>query len=141
MTTIDYDDLKDKFEELDDDEQMIIDDYELDRDDEYLESLDVVIEDLETSSSSESDKSGLVTDISTSEVEINDDKSYDFADEDDIDSLKLDGEKYDTDEDGLEEFVNDIEYEDDVYIELTLNSKNKITKAVGLYLQYRRCNN
>lgn len=128
---IDYDDLKDKFEELDDDEQMIIDDYELDRDDEYLESLDVVIEDLETSSSSESDKSGLVTDISTSEVEINDDKSYDFADEDDIDSLKLDGEKYDTDEDGLEEFVNDIEYEDDVYIELTLNSKNKITKAVA----------
>lgn len=128
---IDYDDLKDKFEELDDDEQMIIDDYELDRDDEYLESLDVVIEDLETSSSSESDKSGLVTDISTSEVEINDDKSYDFADEDDIDSLKLDGEKYDTDEDGLEEFVNDIEDEDDVYIELTLNSKNKITKAVA----------
>lgn len=128
---IDYDDLKDKFEELDDDEQMIIDDYELDRDDEYLESLDVVIEDLETSSSSESDKSGLVTDISTSEVEINDDKSYDFADEDDIDSLKLDGEKYDTDEDGLKEFVNDIEDEDDVYIELTLNSKNKITKAVA----------
>jgi hypothetical protein len=128
---IDYDDLKDKFEELDDDEQMIIDDYELDRDDEYLESLDVVIEDLETSSSSESDKSGLVTDISTSEVEINDDKSYDFADEDDIDSLKLDGEKYDTDEDGLEEFVKDIEDEDDVYIELTLNSKNKITKAVA----------
>lgn len=126
-----YDDLKDKFEELDDDEQMIIDDYELDRDDEYLESLDVVIEDLETSSSSESDKSGLVTDISTSEVEINDDKSYDFADEDDIDSLKLDGEKYDTDEDGLEEFVKDIEDEDDVYIELTLNSKNKITKAVA----------
>ena len=126
-----YDDLKDKFEELDDDEQMIIDDYELDDDDEYLESLDVVIEDLETSSSSESDKSGLVTDISTSEVEINDDKSYDFADEDDIDSLKLDGEKYDTDEDGLEEFVNDIEDEDDVYIELTLNSKNKITKAVA----------
>ena len=110
---------------------MIIDDYELDRDDEYLESLDVVIEDLETSSSSESDKSGLVTDISTSEVEINDDKSYDFADEDDIDSLKLDGEKYDTDEDGLEEFVKDIEDEDDVYIELTLNSKNKITKAVA----------
>lgn len=128
---IDYDDLKDKFEELDDDEQMIVDDYELDRDDEYLESLDVVIEDLETSSSSESDKSGLVTDISTSEVEINDDKSYDFADEDDIDSLKLDGEKYDTDEDGLEEFVKDIEDEDDVYIELTLNSKNKITKAVA----------
>lgn len=128
---IDYDDLKDKFEELDDDEQMIIDDYELDRDDEYLESLDVVIEDLETSSSSESDKSGLVTDISTSEVEINDDKPYDFADEDDIDSLKLDGEKYDTDEDGLEEFVKDIEDEDDVYIELTLNSKNKITKAVA----------
>lgn len=128
---IDYDDLKDKFEELDDDEQMIIDDYELDDDDEYLESLDVVIEDLETSSSSESDKSGLVTDISTSEVEINDDKSYDFADEDDIDSLKLDGEKYDTDEDGLEEFVKDIEDEDDVYIELTLNSKNKITKAVA----------
>lgn len=128
---IDYDDLKDKFEELDDDEQMIIDDYELDRDDEYLESLDVVIEDLETSSSSESDKSGLVTDISRSEVEINDDKSYDFADEDDIDSLKLDGEKYDTDEDGLEEFVKDIEDEDDVYIELTLNSKNKITKAVA----------
>ena len=126
-----YDDLKDKFEELDDDEQMIIDDYELDRDDEYLESLDVVIEDLETSSSSESDKSGLVTDISTSEVEINDDKPYDFADEDDIDSLKLDGEKYDTDEDGLEEFVKDIEDEDDVYIELTLNSKNKITKAVA----------
>ena len=128
---IDYDDLKDKFEELDDDEQMIVDDYELDRDDEYLESLDVVIEDLETSSSSESDKSGLVTDISRSEVEINDDKSYDFADEDDIDSLKLDGEKYDTDEDGLEEFVKDIEDEDDVYIELTLNSKNKITKAVA----------
>ena len=126
-----YDDLKDKFEELDDDEQMIVDDYELDRDDEYLESLDVVIEDLETSSSSESDKSGLVTDISRSEVEINDDKSYDFADEDDIDSLKLDGEKYDTDEDGLEEFVKDIEDEDDVYIELTLNSKNKITKAVA----------
>lgn len=128
---IDYDNLKDKFEELDDDEQMIVDDYELDRDDEYLESLDVVIEDLETSSSSESDKSGLVTDISRSEVEINDDKSYDFADEDDIDSLKLDGEKYDTDEDGLEEFVKDIEDEDDVYIELTLNSKNKITKAVA----------
>lgn len=128
---IDYDDLKDKFEELDDDEQMIVDDYELDRDDEYLESLDVVIEDLETSLSSESDKSGLVTDISRSEVEINDDKSYDFADEDDIDSLKLDGEKYDTDEDGLEEFVKDIEDEDDVYIELTLNSKNKITKAVA----------
>lgn len=128
---IDYDDLKDKFEELDDDEQMIVDDYSLDDDDEYLESLDVVIEDLETSSSSESDKSGLVTDISTSEVEINDDKSYDFADEDDIDSLKLDGEKYDTDEDGLEEFVKDIEDEDDVYIELTLNSKNKITKAVA----------
>ena len=128
---IDYDDLKDKFEELDDDEQMIVDDYELDRDDEYLESLDVVIEDLETSSSSESDKSGLVTDISRSEVEINDDKSYDFADEDDIDSLKLDGEKYDTDEDGLEEFVKDIEDEDDVYIELTLNSKNMITKAVA----------
>ena len=128
---IDYDDLKDKFEELDDDEQMIVDDYSLDDDDEYLESLDVVIEDLETSLSSESDKSGLVTDISRSEVEINDDKSYDFADEDDIDSLKLDGEKYDTDEDGLEEFVKDIEDEDDVYIELTLNSKNKITKAVA----------
>lgn len=129
---IDYDDLKDKFEELDDDEQMIIDDYELDRDDEYLESLDVVIEDLETSSSSESDKSGTIKSITESRVSLDNGDKYDFADEDDIDSLKFDGDKYDADE--LDDFVSDIESaldDDEVYIELTLNNKDDITEAVA----------
>lgn len=129
---IDYDDLKDKFEELDDDEQMIIDDYELDRDDEYLESLDVVIEDLETSSSSESDKSGTIKSITESRVSLDNGDKYDFADEDDIDSLKFDGDKYDADE--LDEFVSDIDSaldDDEVYIELTLDKDDEITEAVA----------
>ena len=129
---IDYDDLKDKFEELDDDEQMIIDDYELDRDDEYLESLDVVIEDLETSSSSESDKSGTIKSITESRVSLDNGDKYDFANEDDIDSLKFDGDKYDADE--LDEFVSDIDSaldDDEVYIELTLDKDDEITEAVA----------
>lgn len=129
---IDYDDLKDKFEELDDDEQMIVDDYSLDDDDEYLESLDVVIEDLETSSSSESDKSGTIKSITESRVSLDNGDKYDFADEDDIDSLKFDGDKYDADE--LDDFVSDIESaldDDEVYIELTLNNKDDITEAVA----------
>lgn len=127
---IDYDELKDAFNDLDDDEQMIVDYYKLDSDDE-LTRLDIVIEDLKTTSSSSSDKKGLVTSISTSRVEINDKDKYDFADVDDIDTLKLDGEKYDTDDDGLDDFVSDIKDEDDVYIELTLDKNDEITEAVA----------
>ena len=128
---VDYDEFKDAFDDLDDDEQMIITDYELDDDDE-LEMLKVEIDELETSSSSSSsDKSGLVTSISSSRVEINDDKDYDFADIDDIDTLKFDGEKYDTDEDGLDDFVSDIKDEDEVYIELTLDKNDDIIEAVA----------
>ena len=106
-----YDDFKDAYDELDDDEQMIIKDHELDNHDE-LEYLEVDTEDLETSnkSSSSADTKGLIKSISKSKVVLDneDDDEYDFADEDDIDSLEFDGKDYDVDDDEFEEFIDDI---------------------------------
>ena len=130
-----YDDFKDAYDELDDDEQMIIKDHELDNHDE-LEYLEVDTEDLETSnkSSSSADTKGLIKSISKSKVVLDneDDDEYDFADEDDIDSLEFDGKDYDVDDDEFEDFVDAVkDADDEVYIELTLDSHDKITEAVA----------
>ena len=133
-----YKDFKDAYDELDDDEQMIIKDHELDSHDE-LKYLEVDTEDLETSnkSSSSADTKGLIKSISKSKVVLDneDDDEYDFADEDDIDSPEFDGKDYDVDDDEFEEFIADIDSalddDDEVYIELTLDSHDKITEAVA----------
>ena len=132
-----YEDFKDAYDDLDDDEQMIIKDYDLDSHDE-LKYLKVDTEDLETSnkSSSSADTKGLIKSISESRVTLDneDDDKYDFADEDDIDSLEFDGKDYDVDDDEFEEFIDDIDSaldDDEVYIELTLDSHDKITEAVA----------
>lgn len=133
-----YDDFKDAFDDLADDEQMIIKDYDLDDNDE-LEYLKVDTEDLETSnkSSSSADTKGLIKSISNSRVTLDneDDDEYDFADEDDIDSLEFDGKDYDVDDDEFEKFIDDIDSalddDDEVYIELTLDSHDDITEAVA----------
>ena len=132
-----YEDFKDAYDDLKDDEQMIIKDYDLDSHDE-LKYLKVDTEDLETSnkSSSSADTKGLIKSISESRVTLDneDDDKYDFADEDDIDSLEFDGKDYDVDDDEFEEFIDDIDSaldDDEVYIELTLDSHNKITEAVA----------
>ena len=137
-----YEDFKDAYDELDDDEQMIIKDHELedeDDDESELKYLEVDTEDLETSnkSSSSADTKGLIKSISKSEVVLDneDDDEYDFADEDDIDSLEFDGKDYYVDDDEFEEFIDDIDSalddDDEVYIELTLDSHDKITEAVA----------
>ena len=137
-----YEDFKDAYDELDDDEQMIIKDHELedeDDDESELKYLEVDTEDLETSnkSSSSADTKGLIKSISKSEVVLDneDDDEYDFADEDDIDSLEFDGKDYYVDDDEFEEFIADIDSalddDDEVYIELTLDSHDKITEAVA----------
>ena len=128
-----YEDFKDAYDELDDDEQMIIKDHELDNHDE-LTYLKVDPEDLETSnkSSSSADTKGLIKSISKSRVTLDneDDDEYDFADEDDIDSLEFDDDKYDGDE--LSDFVDAVkDADDEVYIELTLDSHDDITEAVA----------
>ena len=130
---VSYDDFKDAFDDLDDDEQMIIKDSDLDDHDE-LEYLEVDTEDLETSnkSSSSADTKGLIKSISKSRVTLDneDDDEYDFADEDDIDSLEFDDDKYDGDE--LSDFVDAVkDADDEVYIELTLDSHDDITEAVA----------
>ncbi len=125
-----YDDLKDAYDDLDDDEQMIVDDYELDSDDE-LESLRVKIEDKDSSSSSSSDKSGVIKSITTSRLTLESGTKYDFADEDDISSLKIDSKSYDGDE--LDDFVSKVKdkmEDDSVYVELTIKS-SEITKVVA----------
>ncbi len=130
-----YDDFKDAYDDLKDDEQMIIKDYDLDNHDE-LKYLEVDTEDLETSnkSSSSADTKGLIKSISKSKVVLDneDDDEYDFADEDDIDSLEFDGKDYDVDDDEFEDFVDAVkDADDEVYIELTLDSHDKITEAVA----------
>lgn len=130
---VSYDDFKDAFDDLDDDEQMIIKDSDLDDHDE-LKYLKVDTEDLETSnkSSSSADTKGLIKSISKSRVTLDneDDDEYDFADEDDIDSLEFDDDKYDGDE--LSDFVDAVkDADDEVYIELTLDSHDDITEAVA----------
>ncbi len=125
-----YDDLKDAYDDLDDDEQMIVDDYELDSDDEP-ESLRVKIEDKDSSSSSSSDKSGVIKSITTSRLTLESGTKYDFADEDDISSLKIDSKSYDGDE--LDDFVSKVKdkmEDDSVYVELTIKS-SEITKVVA----------
>lgn len=131
-----YEDFKDAYDNLDDDEQMIITDFDLedeDDDESELKYLEVDTEDLETSnkSSSSADTKGLIKSISKSKVVLDneDDDEYDFADEDDIDSLEFDGDDYDGDE--LEDFVDAVKDADDVYIELTLDSHDEITEAVA----------
>ena len=137
-----YEDFKDAYDELDDDEQMIIKDHELedeDDDESELKYLEVDTEDLETSnkSSSSADTKGLIKSISKSKVVLDneDDDEYDFADEDDIDSLEFDGKDYDVDDDEFEKFIDNIDSalddDDEVYIELTLDSHDKITEAVA----------
>ena len=138
-----YEDFKDAYDELDDDEQMIIKDHELedeDDDESELKYLEVDTEDLETSnkSSSSADTKGLIKSISNSRVTLDneDDDEYHFADEDDIDSLEFDGKDYDVDDDEFEKFIDDIDSaldddDDEVYIELTLDSHDKITEAVA----------
>lgn len=130
-----YDDFKDAYDDLKDDEQMIIKDYDLDNHDE-LKYLEVDTEDLETSnkSSSSADTKGLIKSISKSKVVLDneDDDEYGFADEDDIDSLEFDGKDYDVDDDEFEDFVDAVkDADDEVYIELTLDSHDKITEAVA----------
>ena len=137
-----YDDFKEAYDELDDDEQMIITDFDLedeDDDESELKYLEVDTEDLETSnkSSSSADTKGLIKSISKSRVTLDneDDDKHDFADEDDIDSLEFDGKDYDVDDDEFEKFIDDIDSalddDDEVYIELTLDSHDKITEAVA----------
>ena len=137
-----YEDFKDAYDNLDDDEQMIITDFDLedeDDDESELTYLEVDTEDLETSnkSSSSADTKGLIKSISKSKVVLDneDDDEYDFADEDDIDSLKFDGKDYDVDDDEFEKFIDNIDSalddDDEVYIELTLDSHDKITEAVA----------
>lgn len=132
-----YEDFKDAYDNLDDDEQMIITDFDLedeDDDESELKYLEVDTEDLETSnkSSSSADTKGLIKSISKSRVTLDNEDSdkYDFADEDDIDSLEFDGDDYDADQ--LDDFVDDInDADDEVYIELTLDSHDDITEAVA----------
>ena len=134
-----YEDFKEAYDDLDDDKQMIITDFDLedeDDDESELKYLEVDTEDLETSnkSSSSADTKGLIKSISNSKVVLDneDDDEYDFADEDDIDSLKFDGDDYDADQ--LDNFVDDIDSaldDDEVYIELTLDSHDDITEAVA----------
>lgn len=136
-----YEDFKDAYDDLDDDKQMIITDFDLedeDDDESELKYLEVDTEDLETSnkSSSSADTKGLIKSISNSRVTLDneDDDEYVFADEDDIDSLEFDGKDYDVDDDEFEEFIDDIDSaldDDEVYIELTLDSHDKITEAVA----------
>lgn len=134
-----YEDFKDAYDNLDDDEQMIITDFDLedeDDDESELTYLEVDTEDLETSnkSSSSADTKGLIKSISKSKVVLDneDDDEYDFADEDDIDSLEFDGKDYDVDDDEFEDFVDAVkDADDEVYIELTLDSHDKITEAVA----------
>ena len=136
-----YEDFKDAYDNLDDDEQMIITDFDLedeDDDESELKYLEVDTEDLETSnkSSSSADTKGLIKSISKSKVVLDneDDDEYDFADEDDIDSLEFDGKDYDVDDDEFEKFIDNIDSaldDDEVYIELTLDSHDKITEAVA----------
>ena len=137
-----YDDFKDAYDDLDDDKQMIITDFDLedeDDDESELKYLEVDTEDLETSnkSSSSADTKGLIKSISKSRVTLDneDDDKYDFADEDDIDSLEFDGKDYDVDDDEFEKFIDNIDSalddDDEVYIELTLDSHDKITEAVA----------
>ena len=137
-----YEDFKEAYDDLDDDKQMIITDFDLedeDDDESELKYLEVDTEDLETSnkSSSSSDTKGLIKSISKSRVTLDneDDDEYYFADEDDIDSLEFDGKDYDVDDDKFEEFIDDIDSalddDDEVYIELTLDSHDKITEAVA----------
>ena len=120
---------------------MIITDFDLedeDDDESELKYLEVDTEDLETSnkSSSSADTKGLIKSISKSKVVLDneDDDEYDFADEDDIDSLEFDGKDYDVDDDEFEKFIDNIDSaldDDEVYIELTLDSHDKITEAVA----------
>ena len=137
-----YEDFKEAYDDLDDDKQMIITDFDLedeDDDESELKYLEVDTEDLETSnkSSSSADTKGLIKSISKSRVTLDneDDDEYYFADEDDIDSLEFDGKDYDVDDDKFEEFIDDIDSalddDDEVYIELTLDSHDKITEAVA----------
>ena len=134
-----YEDFKDAYDNLDDDEQMIITDFDLedeDDDESELKYLEVDTEDLETSnkSSSSADTKGLIKSISKSRVTLDneDDDEYYFADEDDIDSLEFDGKDYDVDDDEFEDFVDAVkDADDEVYIELTLDSHDKITEAVA----------
>lgn len=137
-----YEDFKDAYDDLDDDKQMIITDFDLedeDDDESELKYLEVDTEDLETSnkSSSSADTKGLIKSISNSRVTLDneDDDEYVFADEDDIDSLEFDGKDYYVDDDEFEEFIDDIDSalddDDEVYIELTLDSHDKITEAVA----------
>ncbi len=131
-STVDYDDLKDAFDDLDDDEQLVVSSYTLDDDDEYLEKLTVTTEDLDGSSSSSSDTDGVIKSITTSKITLESGTSYKFADEDDIKSLEFDDDEYDGDE--LDDFVDAIDDAiddgDDVYVELTIKS-SKITKAIA----------
>ena len=132
-----YEDFKEAYDDLDDDKQMIITDFDLedeDDDESELKYLEVDTEDLETSnkSSSSADTKGLIKSISKSRVTLDneDDDEYDFADEDDIDSLEFDDDKYDGDE--LSDFVDAVkDADDEVYIELTLDSHDDITEAVA----------
>ena len=134
-----YEDFKEAYDDLDDDKQMIITDFDLedeDDDESELKYLEVDTEDLETSnkSSSSADTKGLIKSISKSKVVLDneDDDEYDFADEDDIDSLEFDGKDYDVDDDEFEDFVDAVkDADDEVYIELTLDSHDKITEAVA----------
>ncbi len=137
-----YEDFKDAYDNLDDDEQMIITDFDLedeDDDESELKYLEVDTEDLETSnkSSSSADTKGLIKSISKSKVVLDneDDDKYGFANEDDIDSLEFDGKDYDVDDDEFEKFIDDIDSalddDDEVYIELTLDSHEEITEAVA----------
>ena len=134
-----YEDFKDAYDDLDDDEQMIITDFDLedeDDDESELTYLEVKTSDLDTDSkkSSSADTKGLIKTISKSKVVLDneDDDEYDFADEDDIDSLEFDGKDYDVDDDEFEDFVDAVkDADDEVYIELTLDSHDKITEAVA----------
>ena len=134
-----YEDFKEAYDDLDDDKQMIITDFDLedeDDDESELTYLEVKTSDLDTDSkkSSSADTKGLIKTISKSKVVLDneDDDEYDFADEDDIDSLEFDGKDYDVDDDEFEDFVDAVkDADDEVYIELTLDSHDKITEAVA----------
>ncbi|MCD8037307.1 MAG: S-layer homology domain-containing protein [Clostridiales bacterium] len=129
-STVDYDDLKDAFDDLDDDEQLVVASYSLNSDDE-LKKLTVTTEDLDSSSSSSSDEAeGLVKSISSSKITLTNGDKYSFADEDDITSLKIDSKSYSS----LSKFVSKIDdaLDDDeaVYVELTLDD-DEIIKVVA----------
>ena len=124
----DFDDLEKKFKNLDDDEQMIVKDYTTKSGE--LRTIKVKIDDLDKSSSSSADGTGLVKSISSTKVKLNDGNSYDFPDDEDDVTMKVDGEKY-TD---LDDFVSDIDKKLDkdksVYVEMTIKSK-EITKITA----------